>query len=59
MPERSPPANNDEDANRLFAYFQAVQKQGGKLLIPTPPRTPKDATRQRAAAKTELKKTSN
>ena len=49
----------NDGAKQLHAYVQAVRKQGGKLLIPATPRTPKDARRQRAAAKVELKKTSS
>jgi hypothetical protein len=30
----------DDDAKRLFAYVQAVRKQGGKLLMPRVSRTP-------------------
>jgi hypothetical protein len=51
-------AVKNDGAKQLHAYVQAVRKQGGKLLIPTTPRSQRRQT-QRAAVKAEPKKNSN
>jgi hypothetical protein len=49
-----------DSAQDLYSYVSAVKKQGVKLLVPAePPRTVKDARRNRAAVKLALKKASS